>query len=174
MTSSLESEILLPELVYKLLSQLNPPYSFNMNSNSVILSILLIGSFVVHSVDSHIYGVTVSTGHGFLATKGLLYVTLQSSTGASTNASMGNVMTINPNWNYIRIVDSPIPATQLTSVVFQWINRSNDSAASIILGSPSVTVIPSYLQDPFRTQFTKRFCADGNIPSGSPGPLAPC
>lgn len=142
-----------------------------MNVRGATLATCVLIGFAFTLTQAYLYTITVRTGNGFQPTDGSLYIVLRSSNQAN-NVSLGGLTRIVPNWSYIYRADSPIPAPQLSSAVFEWVNRQS-KFGSITL--KNVTVVPSYIQDPkLQSQYTKNFCAMGFIQNGHSRTMIRC
>lgn len=117
-----------------------------------------------------LYDVHVQTGGPFNPQFGNMYVLLRSPQHANNISLSYQPQQIVPNNNYVSAAQSPIPAPQLSDASFQWVNRGPAQAIRIA----RVSVVPKYLQEPYRTQFTKFFCANGIVFPNYVVPLYRC
>src|SRR5688572_19828047 len=119
-----------------------------MNARAVTFSIcVLVG--LIFAVHAYTYTISVTTGSGFRPSTGKLFVILRSSNQVNNVSMSSTPFSILPNHQYASIINSPIMATQLSSALFEWTN-STSRIGSITL--QNVTVVPTYLQEPFRSQ----------------------
>ena len=118
-----------------------------------------------------LYKISVETNGGFNPTVGYMNVILKAP-GMNNNVSMASSpFSLAPYMRYESAAQSNIPAPKLNGAAFQWTFQRGNSR-SITLTSVKVT--PLYLQEPFRTKFTKNFCAAGSVASGSPRTMYTC
>lgn len=117
-----------------------------------------------------LYDVHVQTGGPFNAQYGNMYVLLRSSQHANNISMSYQPQSIVPNYNYVSAAQSPIPAPQLSDASFQWVNRGPAQAIRVA----RLSLVPKYLQEPYRSQFTKSFCANGIVFPNYVVPLYRC
>lgn len=87
-----------------------------------------------------------------------VFIILQSKTQVNNVSMSSSPLKLKPFKDYASAAQSPIPAPQLMSASFQW-TTTNRTASAIKI--KRVTVVPKYLQEPYRTHFTKVFCVNG-------------
>ena len=118
------------------------------------------------------YTFIVQTDGGFYPTMGYMNVILKAP-GLANNVSMGATpYRLAPFIRYVSVVQSNIPAPKLNGAVFQWTYQSGDSRSIVVT---DIQVIPEYLKEPFKSQFTKTFCTSlDSIAAGSPRTMYKC
>ena len=118
-----------------------------------------------------LYKISVETNGGFNPTIGYMNVILKAP-GKTNSISMAtSPYHLAPYMRYESAAQSNIPAPQINGALFQWTYQSGSSAYITLT---SVTVTPLYLQEPFRSQYTKTFCASGAVSSGAPRTMYQC
>ena len=118
-----------------------------------------------------LYKISVETNGGFNPTIGYMNVILKAS-GMTNDVSMAtSPYHLAPYMRYESAAQSNIPAPKLNGAAFQWTFQSGNSRYITLT---SVTVTPLYLQEPFRSQYTKVFCASGSVSSGYPRTMYQC
>jgi hypothetical protein len=89
---------------------------------------------------------------------GRLFVILRSSKQVNNISMSASPLKLKPFSIYSSAAQSPIAAPQVAGASFQW-TTTNRTASAITI--KKVTVIPKYLKEPYRSQFTKNFCLNG-------------
>ena len=132
---------------------------------SVALLLLAVGAS-----GQFVYDVHVQTGAGFAPQFGNMFVLARSAQHANNISMSYQAQQIVPSYNYVSAAQSPIPAPQLSACSFQWVNRGPAQAIRV----HRVSLVPKYLQEPYRSQFTKSFCANGILFPNYVVPLYRC
>ena len=118
----------------------------------------------------YLYDVHVQTGGPFNPQFGNMYVLARSAQHANNISMSYQAQQIVPYYNYVSAAQSPIAAPQLNAVSFQWVNRGPAQSIRV----QRVSLVPKYLQEPYRSQFTKSFCANGIVFPSYVVPLYRC
>ena len=113
--------------------------------------------FVVMAVSAGgqlMYELRIKTG-SLKPQTGRMFVILQSPKHINNVSMSAWPQKLLPYSEYKSAAQSPIAAPQLTGCMFQW-NTLERQASPIEV--KRVSVIPMYLQEPYRSQFTRSYC----------------
>lgn len=120
--------------------------------------ILLVSFALVAGIGGQfVYDIQIRTG-ALKPQTGRLFVILRSPKHVNNISMSSQPQKLKPFTTYASAAQSPIAAPQLNGATFQW-TTTNRTASAIAV--KRVTVIPKYLKEPYRSQFTKNFCLNG-------------
>lgn len=109
------------------------------------------------------YTIFVETGGEFDPTLGNVNVVFKAPGITDTVKTERSLCSFRPYQRCFFQAQSNIPVPKLNGAAFQWQSLSGYPTTITL---DTVTIDPSYLEEPSRSQFTQTFCASGYIDSG--------
>ena len=131
---------------------------------TVLLFATVTGQFLFH--------INVHTGPNFEPQDGIMTLNLKSSMYVHLIPIQNGTTRLTPLTDFSCDVDSMINGTDVEAASFDWSSFPQTASGPIVV--EKATVIPVYMDEPERSNFTRNFCLTGQLNANYIYPMQKC